>query len=95
MRASRARFKYARRFIRIIEDTPRADSLAKDLSDGTIDNFWGNVRKINSGNAIQANTIDGFPGEADIAGFKKNHFTKLFNVTDCDTRNHFKVFIDR
>ena len=69
MRTSRARFKYALRFTRSIEDTARADSLAKDLSGGTIDDFWGNVRKINSGNAIQSNTIDGYPGEADIASF--------------------------
>ena len=59
MSSSRARFKYSLRFTRIIEGTARADSLAKDLVDGTIDDFWGNVRKMNSGNGIQANTIDG------------------------------------
>ena len=85
MRSSRGRFKYALRFTRSIEDTARADSLAKDLSGGAIDDFWGNVRKINSGNAIQTNTIDGYSGEADIAGFWKNHFSKLLNATDCDT----------
>ena len=69
MRSSRARFKYAFRFTRSIEDTARADSLAKNLADGTIDDFWGNVRKMNFGNAIQANTIDGCSGEADIADF--------------------------
>ena len=46
MRTSRARFKYALRFTRNIEDTARADSLAKDLSDGTIAGFWDNVRKL-------------------------------------------------
>ena len=49
MRSNKARFKYALRFTRSIEDTARAD--------GTIDDFWGNVRKMNSGNAIQANTV--------------------------------------
>ena len=49
MRSSKARFKYALRFTRSIEDTARAD--------GTIDDFWDNVRKMNSGNAIQANTV--------------------------------------
>ena len=48
MRTSRARFKYALRFTRSIEDTARADSLAKDPADGTIDDFRGNVRKMNS-----------------------------------------------
>ena len=85
MRTSRARFKYALRFTRSIEDTARADSLAKDLSGGTIDDYWSNVRKMNSGNAIQANIIDCYSGEADIAGFWKNHFTELLNATDCDT----------
>ena len=80
MRSSRARFKYALRFTRCIEDTARADSLAKDLADGTIDDFWGNVRKMNSGNAIQADTIDGSSCEADIADFWKNHFSKLLNA---------------
>ena len=69
MRTSRARFKHAFCFTRSFEDTARADSLAKDLYSGTIDHFWGNVRKINSGNVFQANTIDGYPGEADIASF--------------------------
>ena len=73
MRTSRARFKYALRFTRSIEETARAGSLAKDLSGGTIDDFWGNVKKMNSGN-----TIDGYSGEADIAGFWKH-------ITDCDT----------
>ena len=66
MRSSRTMFKYALCFTRSIEDTDRADSLAKDLADGTIDDFWSNVRKVNSGNAIQANTIDGCSGGADI-----------------------------
>ena len=42
--------KYALRFTRNNEDTARADSLARDLSDGTIDGFWDNVRKLNSSN---------------------------------------------
>ena len=69
MKTSRARFKYAVRFTRSIKDTTRADSLAKDLSGGTIDDFWANVRKIDFGNGIQDNTIDCYSGEADIAGF--------------------------
>ena len=84
MRTSRARFKYVLRFTRSIEDTARADSLAKDLADGTIDDFWGNVRKMNSGNAIQANTIDGCSGEPDIADYWKNHFLKLLNANSYD-----------
>ena len=77
MRTGRARFIYALRFTRNIEDTVRAESLAKDLSDGTINGFWDSVRKLNSGNTFQANTIDGVSGETDISNFWKDHFYKL------------------
>ena len=53
MKTTRARSKYTVRITRSIKDTPRADSLAKDLADGTID-------------AIQASTIH---GEADMADY--------------------------
>ena len=81
MRYSRAMFKYALRFTRNIEDTARADSLAKDLSDGTIDGFWANVEILNSS---IANTIEGFSGETDISEFWKDHFCKLLNANPCN-----------
>ena len=46
---------------------------------------------MNSGNAIQSNTIDGYSGEANIAGFWKNHFSKLLKATDCDTTFKFSL----
>ena len=85
MRTSRDRYKYALRFTRNIEDTARADSLAKDLSVGTIDGFWDNVRKLNSGNTFQANTIDGVSGETDISNYWKDHFYKLLKTKYCET----------
>ena len=84
MRTSRVRFKYALRFTKTIEDTARTELLAKDLSDGTIDDSWGNVRKMNSRNAIQANSIGGCSGEAGIADYWKNHFSKLLNANSYD-----------
>ena len=39
---------------------------------------------MNSGNAIQANTIDDCSSEADIADYWKNHFSKLFNANSYD-----------
>ena len=39
---------------------------------------------MNSGNAIQANTIDGCSGKADIAHFWKNHFSKLLKAHSYD-----------
>ena len=79
MRTGRARFKYALRLTRNIENTARADSLAKDLSDCVIDGFWDNVRKLNSGN------IDGVSCETDRSSIWKDYFYKLLNTNDCDT----------
>ena len=82
---SRARFKYALRFTSNIENIARADSLAKVLCDCAIDCFWDNVRKLNSGDTFQANTIDGVSGETDISNFWKDHFYKLLDTNTCDT----------
>ena len=46
MRVSRARFKYALKYTKHIEDSARADALAKDLGDND-DDFWKGVRKLN------------------------------------------------
>ena len=42
-----------------------------------IDDFWGNIRKVNSGSAIQAYTIDGYLEEANITVFWKISFSNL------------------
>ena len=57
MRTSRARFKYYFYFTRSIEDTAKLDALAKDLSDGPLLIFLVNVRKINTGNVLEAYTM--------------------------------------
>ena len=50
---------------------------------------------MNSGNAIKANTIDGCSGEADIADYWKNHFSKLLNVNSYDAtlKTSLRLFI--
>ena len=58
------------------------------FSAGTTDNcFGGNVRWLNSDNAIQANTIDGYSRKAGIARFWKNHFRY-------HSRYYFKAIVD-
>ena len=47
MRSSRAHFKYALKFAKRIEDTAKADALAKDLGVQKHDDFWKSVSKIN------------------------------------------------
>ena len=80
MRVSRARFKYALRYTKYIEDTARADALAKDLCDNDHDDFWKGVRKLNQCNNIQANCIEGKSGENEIAIYWKDYFCKLLNT---------------
>ena len=80
MGVSRARFKYALRYTKHIEDTTRADDLAKDLCDNDYDGFWKGVMKLNQCNNIQANCIEGKSGENEIAIYWKDYFCKLLNT---------------
>ena len=74
MRSSRAHFNYALKFAKRIEDTAKADALAKDLGGQKHDNFWKSVSKINQNGQLHATTIDGINGEANIANYWSNHF---------------------
>ena len=49
MRLTRAQFKYALKYAKQIEETAKADALAKDLGGGRqkFDKFWKSVNKIN------------------------------------------------
>ena len=47
MRSSRAQFKYALKYAKRIEETAKADALAKDLGGQKFDEFWKSVNKIN------------------------------------------------
>ena len=79
MRVCRARFKYALRYTKHIEDTAGADALAKDFCDYDNDEFWKGVKKLNQCNNIRANCIEGKTGEKDIANHWKEYFCKLLN----------------
>ena len=63
-----------------IEDTAKADALAKDLCDNDYDDFWKGVKKLNQCNNIQANCIEGKSGENEIAIYWKDYFCKLLNT---------------
>ena len=53
MRSSRAHFKYALKFTIRIEDTAKADALAKDLGGQKHDDFWKSVSKIKQNSQLQ------------------------------------------
>ena len=80
MIVSRARFKYALRWVKQIEDTARADSLARNLYTNDVDQFWKEVKKINQTTTVQANSIDGISGETNIANHWREHYCKLLNT---------------
>ena len=84
MRSSRAHFKYALKFAKRIEDTAKADALAKDLGGQKHDDFWKSVSKINQNSQLHATTIDGINGEANIANYWRNHFHGILNSNVCD-----------
>ena len=58
-------FKYALRCARKQKETAKADSLAHDLSDKDVNNFWKTVHKMNSISTctVQANVIDDITGQ--------------------------------
>jgi len=84
MRISRARFKYALRQVKHIEETARADSMARDFYDNDVNEFWKTVKKVSQCGNMQANSIDGISGEVDISCFWKDHYQKLLNNNTCD-----------
>ena len=80
MKSTRARFKYALRFCKSVENRARADSLAKKLllKDDVI--FWKDIKKIGrQGGNVISNTIDNVSGEKDIAQLWQDHYAKLLN----------------
>ena len=84
MRSSRAQFKYALEYAKRIEETAKADALAKDLGGQKFDEFWKSVNKINQSSQLHTTTIDGITGEANIAEHWRTHFHGILNTNICD-----------
>ena len=84
MRSSRAQFKYALKYAKRIEETAKADALAKDLGGHKFDEFWKSVNKINQSSQLYTTTIDGITGEANIAEHWRTHFHGILNTNICD-----------
>ena len=84
MRSSRAQFKYALKYAKRIEETAKADALAKDLGGQRFDEFWKSVNKINQSSQLHTTTIDGITGEANIAEHLRTHFQGILNTNICD-----------
>ena len=85
MKTSRARFKYAIRFLKNHECQLRKDSLAKKLSQSRPDDFWKEIRQVNNCNIPLPNSIEDVTGIDEITELWRSHFKQLFNcIRDID-----------
>ena len=76
---SRAKFKYALRFVSKNEDRMRKESMAKKLADKKISEFWKEVSTANNCKTPLPNIIDEANGPNEIVNLWKNHFQNIFN----------------
>ena len=79
MKATRARFKYALRFIKRNESMMRADSLAMKLANNNDQEFWKEVKMLNNSRTPLPNNIDGCTGSAEVCELWRQHYSSLFN----------------
>ena len=84
IRSSRAQFKYALKYAKRIEETAKADALAKDLGGQKFDEFWKSVNKINQSSQLHTTTTDGITGETNIAEHWRTHSHGILNTNICD-----------
>ena len=76
---SKAKFKYALRFISRNENILRKESLAKKLSNLKSNEFWKEIKLINNSKTSLPCSIDNANSPEDITKFWKDHFDKVFN----------------
>ena len=84
MWSSRAQIKYALKYAKRIEETAKADALAKYLGGQKFDEFWKSVNQINQWSKLHTNTIDGVTGKANIAEHWRTHFHAILNTNVWD-----------
>lgn len=81
-KGTRARCKYAVRFVKKNENSLRRESLARKLSELDINAFWREIKNMNNNNVPLPNSIDDAVGEHDIAVQWRNHYMSIFNCIE-------------
>ena len=76
---SRARFKYALRFISRNKDRMRKEAMAKNLTNKKITEFWKEVSAANNHKTPLPDTINEACGSDEITTLWKKHFYDIFN----------------
>ena len=79
MKTTRARFKYAMRFIKRNENSLRSDAIAKKFASVNPLSFWKEIRKTTAYKVPLPNNIDGVTGSTAIVEMWKDHFGAIFN----------------
>jgi hypothetical protein len=80
MRSTKAQFKLALRKCKLEQDTSTSDSLAKKLLSKDCKQFWKEVKKhTNKSVPINADSIGGVTGTANVCNLWHNHFKGLLN----------------
>jgi len=83
-----ANFKYALRYIKKNENSMRSDSLAYKLHNKCYNDFWKEVRGMNSNKVSLPANIEGVSGSDAICQMWRQYYQELFN---CIGRNTFVV----
>ena len=76
---SRARCKYAIRYIKAHEKELCKESLARKMSQHDYKSFWKEIKLMNNSKTPLPTNIDGISGDDAIAELWKKHFMELFN----------------
>ena len=84
---SKAKFKYALRYISRHENTLRRESLAKKLSNLKPNEFWKEIKSINNSKTALPCSIDNANNPKEITKLWEDHFHKIFNCLDKVTHN--------
>ena len=83
-----AHFKYALRYIIRNENSLRSESLACKLQYKNYNDFWKEIRAMNSSKLPLPTDIEGASGSDAICQMWRQHYSELFN---CHGRNNYEV----
>ena len=86
--SSKARFKYALRFIKRNEAKLRQESLARKMTDLGQEDFWKEVKFMNNSATPLPSCIDDNIGAENIVDMWKNHFQSIYNCLQRDPVIH-------
>ena len=81
-RVSKARYKYALRFIKRNEADMRKESLGNKLADSDSREFWKEIKGVSNAKMPLPTSIEGVTGESNIASVWRDHYNSVFNSTD-------------